>query len=141
MVVYKVYRGIIGSRKGSCWGTGRKKKGLERKSQLESGLRWAMLTFGQSLKDKRSSLSYERTGCGNGRKAHGKGNILHPGVSACGRSPCFYPRNRSHGRNLRAKRSGERAERFHLKNLPLMDWFYGFSERPFNVTPIRGFSI
>jgi len=145
MVVYKVYRRDYWLQKGKLLGVlAERRKDLRGKSQLESGLRWAMLTFGQSLKDKRSifivpkELDVEMA-----RKALMEKGIFSTQEFLHVAGPhAFTQETGVRGRNLRAKEIGGKSpSAFHFKKLTSYDWFYGFSERPFNVTPIRGFSI
>jgi len=139
MVVYKVYRRDYWLQKGKLLGVlAERRKDLRGKSQLESGLRWAMLTFGQSLKDKRSifivpkELDVEMA-----RKALMEKGIFSTQEFLHVAGPhAFTQETGVMGRNLRAKEIGGKSpSAFHLKKLTSYDWFYGFSERPFNVTP------
>jgi hypothetical protein len=55
MVVYKVFFRNYKLKKGEHIGSlMERRKDLRGKNQLESGLRWAKLTFGQMVKDKQS---------------------------------------------------------------------------------------
>ena len=55
MIIYKVYCKDYQLRQGNLLGVlAERRKGLRGKSELESGLRWARVAFGPSLKDKAS---------------------------------------------------------------------------------------
>jgi len=53
MIIYKVLRKNYELRKGELMGAlVERRKDLRGKSQLESGLRWARLVFGQTMRDR-----------------------------------------------------------------------------------------
>ena len=138
MIIYKVYCKDYKQKRGSLLGVlAERRKDLRGKGQLESGLRWAMLTFGSSVKDRQTIFVVPRElDAGDAARA-----LTEKGIFSIQEFSAIVGSGGS-GQEMRTRaeepetKAGEKNEplRKEARESRSYNWFYGFSEKPFEIT-------